>query len=156
MAPGIDQRTNKQSVSASRVIDAPAATIFTVITDVTLHPVIDGSGSVRSAASTAPPLQLGSKFAMNMRIGVPYRMSSTVVEFQQDRLIAWQHLGHHRWRYELREVEGGTEVTETFDWSMSRAPKLLELIHAPTRNLRSIEQTLERLDAFVTNRAHAF
>jgi hypothetical protein len=36
-----------------------------------------------------------------------------VVEFEQ---TAQSVTGGHRWRYELRPVDGGTEVTETFDW----------------------------------------
>ena len=43
-------------------------------------------------------------------------------EFEENRRIAWAHVGGHRWRYELEEVDGGTRVTESFDWSTSRAP----------------------------------
>ena len=44
---------------------------------------------------------LGDRFGMDMKLGVPYRMSSTVVEYEADRLLAWAHFGGHRWRYEL-------------------------------------------------------
>ena len=54
-------------------------------------------------------------------MGVPYLTKNTVVEYDEDRLIAWRHLGKHRWRYELEPVEGGTKVTETFDWSTARS-----------------------------------
>lgn len=82
-----------------------------------------------------------------MRIGLPYVISNDVVEFETDRLIAWRHVGHHRWRYELAPVDGGrrTEVTETFDWSTSRAPWFIELMGYPAKNAASIEATLERL-----------
>jgi hypothetical protein len=69
------------------------------------------------------PLRLGTKFGMNMKIGVPYLITNTVVEYEQDRLIAWRHWGRHRWRYELEPVEGGTEVTESFDWSTALCPR---------------------------------
>ena len=151
-----DNAAASRSVSASRVIDASASTIFGVLTDVTLHPVIDGSGRVRRPAATTPSLELGSRFHMYMRLGVPYRIANEVVEYEQDRLIAWRHIGGHRWRYELAEVEGGTEVTETFDWSTSRIPRVIELVGYPARNLAAIERTLELLDAFVTHREHAF
>ena len=93
---------------------------------------------------------------MYMRLGLPYRIANEVVEFEPDRRIAWRHIGAHRWRYELTEVEGGTEVTETFDWSTSHVPRVIELVGYPARNLAAIERTLELLDAFVTHRQHAF
>jgi len=146
---------SKRSVSVSRVIPATPAEVFAVLTDASLHPVIDGSGMVTGARGKPERLHLGSKFGMNMRLGVPYTISNTVVEFEQDRLIAWQHFGGHRWRYELREVEGGTEVTETFDWSTSKSPRAIELAGYPRKHPANMERTLERLEAFLTNRTAA-
>ena len=31
-----------------------------------------------------------------------------VVEFEEDRRIAWRHYGHHIWRYTLEPTDGGT------------------------------------------------
>jgi hypothetical protein len=93
---------------------------------------------------------------MKMRLGIPYRISSEVVEFEQDRLIAWRHIGHHVWRYELAPTnDGGTDVTETFDWAPARSPKALERVGYPGRHEKSITETLERLDAFLTNKSAA-
>lgn len=139
----------------SRTIAATPAAIFAVLSDPSLHAVIDGSGTVHGARSNERQLRLGSKFSMGMRMGVPYRISNEVVEFEQDRLIAWRHLGGHRWRYELRPVDGGTEVTETFDWSTSRAPKGIELAGYPRRHIPNMERTLERLEAFLSHRSNA-
>ncbi len=139
----------------SRTIAATPAAIFAVLSDPSLHAVIDGSGTVQGAHSNERQLRLGSKFSMGMRMGVPYRISNEVVEFEQDRLIAWRHLGVHRWRYELRPVDGGTEVTETFDWSTSRAPKGIELAGYPRRHVPNMERTLERLEAFLSHRSNA-
>ncbi|HOT80379.1 MAG TPA: hypothetical protein PKY13_10350 [Microthrixaceae bacterium] len=91
---------------------------------------------------------------------MPYTIGSTVVEFEQDRRIAWAHIGGHRWRYELTELEPvdgdpRTEVVETFDWSTARVPKAIELVGYPTKHVPNMERTLEKLDAFVTNRASA-
>ena len=138
--------------SVSREIAVPPDVIFAVLADASLHPVIDGSGTVRRSRGTDAPLELGSKFGMSMRLGVPYVISNTVVEYEPDRVIAWRHIGHHRWRYELEPTDGGTTVTETFDWSTSLAPKVIELIGYPARHEPTMERTLERLDAFVTNR----
>ncbi len=75
---------------------------------------------------------------MRMRMGVPYVISSTVVEYEPDRVIAWRHIGHHRWRYELEPTDGGgTKVTETFDWSTSRSPKVIEMIGYPPSTSRT-------------------
>ncbi|HMS14770.1 MAG: SRPBCC family protein [Microthrixaceae bacterium] len=144
-----------RQVSVSRTIAATPAAIFAVLSDPSLHAVIDGSGTVQGAHSNERQLRLGSKFSMGMRMGVPYRISNEVVEFEQDRLIAWRHLGGHRWRYELRPVDGGTEVTETFDWSTSRAPKGIELAGYPRRHIPNMERTLERLEAFLSHRSNA-
>jgi len=39
-----------------------------------------------------------------------------VVEFEENRRIAWHHFAQFVWRYELEEVEGGTMVTESFNY----------------------------------------
>lgn len=144
-----------QKVSVERVINATPEKIFEVLSDASLHAVIDGSGSVRGTRGTPERLKLGSRFGMKMRLGIPYSISSTVVEFEQDRLIAWAHLGKHRWRYELEPVEGGTRVTETFDWSFAVVPAAIELAGYPARHVPNMERTLERLDAFLSNRTGA-
>lgn len=142
--------SNSQQVSVERIIDAPAEQIFAVISDPRRHPEIDGSGTVRDSIKGPERLQLGSKFSMDMKLGVPYRMANTVVEFEQDRLIAWHHYGRHRWRYELEPLsDGRTLVRETFDWSTARIPKVIELMGAPARNEPGMVKTLERLAALV-------
>lgn len=141
--------------TGSRVIPAPPAAIFALLSDASLHPVIDGSAMVRGARGTSEPLELGSRFTMDMRLGpIPYRITNEVVEFEQDRLIAWCHPGKHRWRYELEPTEDAegrpaTLVTETFDWSTSLVPRLIEAVGYPRRHERNIAQTLERLATYV-------
>ena len=50
-------------------------------------------------------------------------MRSKVVEFEDNRRIAWSHLGGHRWRWEVKPTDDGkTIVTETFDQSTARFP----------------------------------
>jgi len=141
----------EQSVSVSRLIDAPADVIFDVLADPARHAEIDGSGTVQGAKSEASQrLALGSKFGMKMKMVVPYAMSSTVVEFEENRLIAWSHFYKHRWRYELEAVDGGTMVTETFDWSTALVPKSIELMGYPKSHPKNMAKTLERLEALVT------
>jgi hypothetical protein len=147
----VDMTARRTTVS--RVIAAEPSVIFAVLSDASLHSVIDGSGTVKGASGTPEPLHLGSKFGMKMRIVLPYRITNEVVEFEQDRLICWQHFGKHRWRFELEPVEGGTKVSETFDWSTSRAPQYIEKMGYPTKHEPAMERTLERLDAYVTNKS---
>ena len=59
---------------------------------------------------------------MSMKIGVPYSISNTVVEFEEGSVIAWQHFGRHIWRYRLEPVPGGTTVTEEFDYRRGPVP----------------------------------
>ncbi len=134
-------------VRRSLVIDAPAADIFDLLANPSRHHEIDGSGTVRASRDATPErLSKGSKFGMRMKFGIPYRITNTVIEFEEGELIAWRHLGRHVWRYSLEDLGGGrTKVTEEFDWRPAIFPPALELIKAPRDNAVAIEKTLERL-----------
>lgn len=133
-------------VSHSIVVPAPAQDIFNLLADPRRHSEIDGSGSVKAAQLDAPErLSLGAQFGMNMRLGMPYKITNTVVEFEEGRLIGWRHLGGHIWRYTLEPVEGGTKVTEQFDWNTNRSPLFLKLMGAVKKNSVSIQKTLDNL-----------
>ena len=135
--------------SRERLISAPAAVIFDVLADPSQHAAIDGSGTVQGHIGQQSRLSLGSTFAMKMRFGIPYRIKSRVLEFEENRLIAWGHLGGHIWRYELEEVGEQTLVTETFDWSTARLPLLIEVVGYPRRHNKNMERTLWRLAGLV-------
>ncbi|MEZ5244063.1 MAG: SRPBCC family protein [Acidimicrobiales bacterium] len=138
-----------RSVSRSRLIHASPEAIFAIVSSPAGHVRIDGSGSLRDSIEGPDHLTLGDKFRMDMKMGVPYKMWSTVVEFEQDRLIAWAHFGKHRWRFELEPVGDSTMVTHTFDWSTARSPKFIELMGYPKKHPANLEATLERLAAVV-------
>ncbi len=140
-----------KKVSITKVVHAPAERIFDLLADPAKHPVIDGSGSVRAAHAAAPTrLRLGDTFGMSMKLGASYKITNTVVEFEENRLIAWRHPGGHRWRWELRPLdEQTTEVTETFDYSTAKAGVVFVLLGFPERNRRGIEATLDRLETVV-------
>jgi uncharacterized protein YndB with AHSA1/START domain len=138
--------TSDRTVSAERVIHAPPAQVFAVLADPARHPEIDGSGSVRHQRDGNPErLSLGATFAMDMRIGMPYRITNEVVEFEEDRRIGWRHWARNVWRYELEPVDGGTRVRETFDYTNGRGQLFLRLTATPRKNRQAIEKTLERL-----------
>jgi hypothetical protein len=85
-----------------------------------------------------------------MRIGAPYKVLNTVVEFDEPHRIAWRHFSGHIWRYTLRPVPGGTLVTEEWDPNPSRWPWLLVGLGFGGRNRIGMEKTLERLAALVS------
>jgi len=138
----------ERHVSTSRVIAAPPQEIFEVLADPARHPIIDGSGTLVGAKGNPPRLYLGAKFGMKMSFHATMR--NKVLEFDEGKQIAWRHIGQHVWRYELEPVDGGTKVTETFDWRPSPLAWLLEKQGTPAKNLASMEQTLVRLDTYVT------
>lgn len=148
--------TRERVVSVSRVIAADPAAIFDLLADPGQHGRFDGSGTIQAADASNPErLGLGDRFGMSMKLGLPYRITNEVVEFEENRRIAWRHFGHHIWRYELEEVPDGTRVTESFDWSSSRFPPIYEWVGYPARHEINMAKTLERLDAIVTGAGDA-
>lgn len=103
-------------------IHAPANAIFDFIAAPENHSKIDGSGMVKGAISGPAKLYLGAKFGMRMKLGVPYVIKNEVVEFDQNLSIAWRHLLHNVWRYELKALgPTSTLVIESWDGRSARA-----------------------------------
>lgn len=109
--------TGEPKLKSARItIEAPASKIFKILASPKLHPKIDGSNSVKALNWGPDQLSLGAKFGMHMKIGIKYRITNIVVEFEENKLIAWRHLGRWVWRYELEEIAPSrTVVTESFD-----------------------------------------
>lgn len=135
-------------ISRERFVPASAEQIFELLATPAMHAIIDGSNSVKDALPNGPErLSEGAKFAMDMRIGAPYKVMNYVVEFDEGRRIAWRHFYGHIWRYLLEPVAGGTLVTEQWDAREVRRRWLLRLSGFTRRNVRGIERTLENLEA---------
>ena len=135
--------------SARIVIDAPAAKIFDIIARPTLHPKIDGSNSVKGVNWGPERLSLGAKFGMKMKIGIRYKITNVVVEFKENELIAWRHLGRWVWRYELKATSTNqTEVTESFDGRPSPFQWWLKAREAYPFTEKAIAKTLVRLKKY--------
>jgi len=131
-------------------VNAPAADLFAIVADPHRHPELDGSGTVRDVPVDGPArLSKGATFAVGMKqLGVPYTIRSTVIDFEDGRVVQWQHPLGHTWRWELAPTgPSTTEITETFDYSTARAPRLLEIFGQPAKNAAGIEATLQGLAA---------
>lgn len=144
--------------TVERLIPAPADAIFDLLADPARHRDIDGSGTVRESKEGSQRLALGARFGMSMKMGVPYAMVSEVVEFDENRRIAWQSrsplgfmkplVGGRIWRYELEPVEGGTLVRESWDIRQEAVKFLVRPMRAKTR--AAMTATLERIEQIVT------
>jgi uncharacterized protein YndB with AHSA1/START domain len=154
----VEGAVKEDRVSVERVINSEAGEIFALIADAGKHPSFDGSGTVQHATQDSIPLSKGSKFPMAMRWGLPYRTTNTVVEFEQDRLIAWQTtmlgglVGGRTWRYELSPTDGGTLVRETWDISRDRQRAWLKASGMAKQTAQGMRKTLERIAELLEKR----
>ena len=142
-------------VTVERLVPAPPEAIFELLSDPRRHHDIDGSGSVVGPKDGAERLRLGSRFGMSMKIGLPYSMVSTVIEFEQDRRIAWQTRGSGRvgrfaggriWRYVLEPKDGGTLVRESWDISEESALTKPLVRLSASKTEKNMAATLERIE----------
>ncbi|CCH68980.1 Dimethyladenosine transferase (RRNA methylation) [Phycicoccus elongatus Lp2] len=150
-----------EQVTVQRLIPAPAEAIFDLLADPGRHHEIDGSGTIVGARSAGERrLALGDSFGMDMDWGVNYATKNVVVEFEENRRIAWQTLAPKPlsyvltgriWRYELEPVEGGTIVRETWDTRQEALPSRY-VVRATLTDLtrRNMEKTLQRIQDVVT------
>jgi uncharacterized protein YndB with AHSA1/START domain len=143
--------------TVERFVAAPADKIFDLLADPSRHQEIDGSGTVKgtvkSTATGSQRLALGSKFGMSMKMGIGYTMENTVVEFEENALIAWQPrpslslmgllVGGRIWRYQLQPQKGGTLVRESWDISQERLPFAVRAMRS--RTVDAMTKTLDRI-----------
>jgi hypothetical protein len=97
---------------------------------------------------------------MSMKVGVPYSMSNKVIEFEDNRRIAWQtrgggkigsKVGGRIWRYELEPVDGGTKVRESRDISQE-SPLTKWMIQLGSGHThKDLEATLDRIEKLVVS-----
>jgi uncharacterized protein YndB with AHSA1/START domain len=148
-------------LTVERMIRVPPEAIFDVLADPAKHSLIDGSGMLQEAKDTdSQRLALGTTFGMAMKMGVRYSTVSTVVEFEENRLIAWQtgpkgklerFVAGRIWRYELEPGDDRTLVRESWDITADRQRSLLKLGDIwSNKTRRDMELTLARLDSLVT------
>ncbi len=147
--------------TVERLISAPPEAIFNVLADPAKHAFIDGSGMLQGANRPASTrLALGETFGMGMKMGIRYSTVNTVVEFEENRRIAWQtgpkgklepYVAGRIWRYELEPQGNRTLVRESWDITTDHQRALLRLGDIYSKKTRrDMELTLARLDALVT------
>jgi uncharacterized protein YndB with AHSA1/START domain len=126
--------TSKNSIEVSLVIAAPAAQIFSVLSDPQRHKDFDGSAMIKGSLTSEKIGKVGDRFTMQMnRDGDDYLMINIVVAFEQNRLIFWtpapgdtsrsegnkeEGIGKpagYEWGYSLEPIsDSTTRVTEVF------------------------------------------
>jgi hypothetical protein len=121
--------TNAERMEVSRTIEAPADAIFAILRDPHGHVAIDASGMLQDATGE-PASKVGDTFVIHMDreslndypMG-KYDVEIEITTYEQDREIAWTIHGQikpsigHVYGYKLEPVDGGTIVTEYYDWS---------------------------------------
>lgn len=118
-----------ERIEVQRFIGAPAAEIFAVLCDPQGHVAVDATGMLQSAEGK-PAAAMGDTFVVHMdreSLGDidmgKYDVTVTISKYEKDREIAWTILGRmrpqigHIYGYQLESVEGGTKVTQYYDWS---------------------------------------
>ncbi len=147
--------------TVERLISATPEAIFDVLANPAHHARIDGSGMLQGADEVSSGrLALGVTFGMGMKMGVRYSTVNTVVEFEENRRIAWQtgpkgrlepYVAGRIWRYELEPRGGRTLVRESWDITGDHQRALLRLGDIYSKKTRrDMELTLARLDALLT------
>jgi uncharacterized protein YndB with AHSA1/START domain len=121
--------TMTERMQVGRLIAAPAARIFSILTDPKGHVAIDSSGMLQSFTGE-PARAVGDTFVIHMDreslndypLG-KYDVTVVITAFEQDREIAWTIIGQlepqigHVYGYTLEPADGGTLVTSYYDWS---------------------------------------
>jgi hypothetical protein len=142
--PAVTVTATGDTISATAIVPAPPGAVFDFLRRPANHATLS-DGTVRGVVRGPEVLGDGDSFGMDMRVVVPYRIRSKVVEFEQDRRLAWAHIGGHRWRWELEPEGEATRVTETFDQSTARLPIALRLVGYPGRHRANVTTSVARL-----------
>lgn len=142
--------TEVRRVSASRVIDAPAATVFELIADPANQPRWDGNDNLGHADAGQRVHAVGDVFVMHLNNGNV--RENHVVAFDEGRVIAWRpsEVGGaspgHEWRWEIEALSPtSVEVTHVYDWSDLTDEK--RLVRARATGPDQLRASLDRLAA---------
>lgn len=151
-----------KTIEVSKVISAPPEAIFALLSDPARHTELDDSGLMRGPAGDAKPITaVGQTFTMNMHNDLleDYRMVNTVTAYEPNSLIGWGpaldqtcesapklagvEVSGHTYTYALAPVDGGTKVTQTYDWSGVQDAKFAEFFPMLTQG--QLAATLDKI-----------
>ena len=153
-----------RKLQASKVVDASSGEVWALVSDPSRHAELDGAGMVRGVEGEAQPIGgIGQVFAMNMHaedLG-DYRMINSVTAYVPGARVGWaprldptcelaERLGDldvsgHTFTYDLREVDGGTEVTSSYEWTGVKDPRFAEMFPRVSRD--QLAGSLDRIEA---------
>ena len=154
-----------KSVSATRIINAPAEAIFAVLADPARHAAIDGTGWVGDSLDGSPLTTSGQIFRMSMyHVNHPdgtYQMANRVEVFDPPSTISWEpgsdaddgtlRFGGWIWRYDLAPIgPSTTTVTLSYDWS-AVPDSLREHIAFPPFPSEHLDNSLAHLAELTTS-----
>lgn len=149
----------------TRRIAAPAAAIYSLVSDPAGHVAIDGSGMLEAAPDSQPLTAVGDTFDIAMDRTplndipglVRYSVRNTVTQLEPDRLVEWTigapdqpPLGHvYGWQLDAVD-ENTTDVTNYCDWS-----NIVDSLRAAGRTwpivpVEMLEESLAKLNRLAT------
>jgi hypothetical protein len=126
---------SEDNVSITKLINAPADTIFGILADPAKHAAIDGTGWVREPVDGHRLTRKGQIFRMAMyhpNANFPiktYETANRIVDYAPPLTISWEtghdpagdgnlEFGGWFWRYDLRPIDQSrTQVKLSYDWS---------------------------------------
>jgi hypothetical protein len=142
------------TVSASADVAATPHDVFEVLRRPANHAAFSGDGSVQGVMKGPDALELGDQFGMQMRVlGIPYRVTSKVVDYEPDHRIVWCHFGGHQWQWTVDPDGTGSRVTLTYDQSTARFPPALRLFGYPERHRDNVERSVANVAAHFSDGA---
>lgn len=155
---------DEERVSSARVIKAPAAAIFALVSSPKGHVQIDGSGMLLASPDSAPVTAVGDTFVMHMDreplgdidMG-KYDVTVVITDIEPDRLVEWSVLDNkglpwgHVYGYALTQVDdSSTEVTSYCDWS-GLPERRKARTSFPVVPLSMMVKSLDNLESIVTS-----
>ena len=132
---------------ASREVRAPADRVFELIADPARQPEWDGNDNLAVAEPGQRVRAVGDVFGMTLTGGAV--RENHVVEFVEDRLIAWKPAEPgrppvgHLWRWRIDPIDDDLCIVEhSYDWTDLHDPNRLERARAtmPDRLAASVDR----------------
>jgi uncharacterized protein YndB with AHSA1/START domain len=143
--------SESQSITVTRLIEAPAARVFAYLANPANHHALDTSGMIRSAADPRPITHIGQVFVMNMHNATygDHQVANHVIAFEPNNIIGWAPAepgsppAGHTYTWHLQLADDHTVVTQTHDWSAFTHTDMLS--HLPVVNHEQLQASLDKL-----------